>query len=556
MRARQRIPTIFSIYMVDVLCCALGCVILLWLINFRDAKQRTQAASETGQRLSETRVVLDAAQSELAGLRSEISAAHKRERNLSARLNDTEMAREATDRLLRQARKEQADTRLALGLSERQVAALRREIKEVEARSVETSEKLALKAAELVRLMKKLAAVERKSLELSSALAGKTRQLKDADAAAALLASELVDLKKLGDDYKSKLSLAESRARLLEEDLLKSKKEVRDARKLYDDTARAREMLAKRLLASNKDLKSAQGNLVDVEKELKAKLTDAEARARLLEEGAAKGKKDLLETKKLYDDMLSSQDALSRRLALNAKELKNAQAVVASLKDEKLSLAEQARLIRQAAERRFAGINLTGKNVLFLVDMSGSMDLTDENTADPDKWPLVCETVARIMESLADLRQYQVILFSDRVRYPFGKEGSWIRYDPETSAKTVLRGLKAIKPKGETNMASVFDEAFRFRADGLDTIYILSDGLPNAGPGLPVAAQNLSETQKTEILSKYVRNRLKYVLNRPAAGQPRVRINAIGFFFESPDVGAFLWALAREHEGSFVGMSK
>ena len=33
-----------------------------------------------------------------------------------------------------------------------------------------------------------------------------------------------------------------------------------------------------------------------------------------------------------------------------------------------------------------------------------------------------------------------------------------------------------------------------------------------------------------------------------------VRINAIGFFFESPDVGAFLWALAREHQGSFVGM--
>ena len=28
------------------------------------------------------------------------------------------------------------------------------------------------------------------------------------------------------------------------------------------------------------------------------------------------------------------------------------------------------------------------------------------------------------------------------------------------------------------------------------------------------------------------------------------------FWAESPDVGAFLWALARENEGSFVGMSK
>ena len=43
---------------------------------------------------------------------------------------------------------------------------------------------------------------------------------------------------------------------------------------------------------------------------------------------------------------------------------------------------------------------------------------------------------------------------------------------------------------------------------------------------------------------------------RTQPGLPRVRINAVGFFYESPDVGAFLWALAREHDGSFVGMSK
>jgi hypothetical protein len=44
--------------------------------------------------------------------------------------------------------------------------------------------------------------------------------------------------------------------------------------------------------------------------------------------------------------------------------------------------------------------------------------------------------------------------------------------------------------------------------------------------------------------------------NRDIPGRPRVRINTIGFFFESPEVGAFLWALARENDGSFVGMSK
>ena len=42
----------------------------------------------------------------------------------------------------------------------------------------------------------------------------------------------------------------------------------------------------------------------------------------------------------------------------------------------------------------------------------------------------------------------------------------------------------------------------------------------------------------------------------PPKAADRVRINAVGFFYESPDVGAFLWAMTRENDGSFVGMSK
>src|SRR5207253_9506507 len=117
MYTRHRVPTIFNLSMVDVLCCALGCVILLWLINFRDAKRRSEAASETGKRLAETRAVLDAAHSELAGLRGEITAAHKREKDLHSRLDDAQAARDATAKLLLQARKDQAETRLALQLS-------------------------------------------------------------------------------------------------------------------------------------------------------------------------------------------------------------------------------------------------------------------------------------------------------------------------------------------------------------------------------------------------------------------------------------------------------
>src|SRR5271165_2230129 len=46
MRVRHRIPSIFNLSMVDVLCCALGCVILLWLLNLREAKYHQDNARE------------------------------------------------------------------------------------------------------------------------------------------------------------------------------------------------------------------------------------------------------------------------------------------------------------------------------------------------------------------------------------------------------------------------------------------------------------------------------------------------------------------------------
>jgi hypothetical protein len=117
--------------------------------------------------------------------------------------------------------------------------------------------------------------------------------------------------------------------------------------------------------------------------------------------------------------------------------------------------------------------------------------------------------------------------------------------------------MGAVRPKGNTNMYLALEAAFRYHSNGLDTIYLLSDGLPNVGDGLTAdAAARMTETQRSEILSRVVRSALRTTWNAPQTGRSRVRINAVGFFYESPDVGAFLWALARENEGSFVGMSK
>ncbi len=117
--------------------------------------------------------------------------------------------------------------------------------------------------------------------------------------------------------------------------------------------------------------------------------------------------------------------------------------------------------------------------------------------------------------------------------------------------------LAKIVPKGGTNMYAALQMAFRLRPKGMDTLYLFSDGLHNLGEGInPSVINTLREVERNDQLARHIRTTLRSNWNRPLPEQPRVRINTIGFFYESPDLGSFLWALARENDGSFVGMSK
>jgi hypothetical protein len=161
------------------------------------------------------------------------------------------------------------------------------------------------------------------------------------------------------------------------------------------------------------------------------------------------------------------------------------------------------------------------------------------------------------MRSLPNLEQYQVILFSSKYSYLMGNEGRWLPYEKERSIEQVRKAMAATKPVGDTNLYAAFDETFRFRGKGLDTIYLFSDGLPTSGPGLTASEERtLSEADRSILLARVLRRAIKSNWNTPDSRGQRVRVNSVGFFYESPDVGAFLWALSRDNEGSFVGMSK
>jgi hypothetical protein len=478
MRARHRVPTIFNIWMLDAFCCALGCVILLWLWNERLAKARAQSFQETQQKLDLTKLDLSTARAAIEALNAELSKAREQIASLST---------------------ERDDTAKELGAARSRVTDLTKE-----------RDKTA----------KDLAAARGTLADLRDRLAKKIEEAQRADADLATLLE-----KKRKDDAALKKQVNQAQQRVSELEVLMRNRD----RELTVASAKSKN-LADQLHDLEGQLKMIrEKSNVSLDEQGK-KLAAADARVKELE-------KFLNNRKSIMVDMQGQLD---------------------ELQTDKKSLTDQLAKLRLAADNRFAGIQLSGRRVVFLVDMSGSMKMVDEKTVAPDKWPTVASTVVKVMKSLPDLEKFQIIIFNEAASFPLGNAGDWIDFDAATSPDKAKQAILAVDPKGNTNLFAPFEAAFRLRARGLDTVYLLSDGLPNVGPGLSLADQQrqLTEEQKGEILGRYLRQTLAQNWNRPATGWAKVRINSIGFFYESPDLGAFLWALARENDGSFVGMSK
>jgi predicted nucleic acid-binding Zn-ribbon protein len=520
MRTRHRVPSIFNLSMVDVLCCALGCVILLWLLNLREARQRADEVSQTDEQLTLTRKELATAVGDRDALRRQLDEAAGQlasmtasSRGLQSQLDETTRQAAATQKKL-QAVEEQARAtaaQLDKTQSERdtarsQLADLTKAMLALEARKKETEVRLTHKGDEYAELDRKMTAAVQRIVTLES-------QLREKDS-------------------------------------------------LADANARRADGLATKLADADARIKNLQP-LAEMVPSLRDKLTREEALTKAMQTEVGDLQQKLASADKSFKDVVALRDKdltdakaeRTRMTQVEERALSLMREVVELQGDRKAQQAEVERL-KATTDNRFAGIALTGRRVLFLVDMSGSMDLVDEKTQAPDKWKGVRETLARILRSLPEVEKFQVLVFSDKTRYLLGGEERWFDYDPKSSVPRILEALAATKPLGGTNMYTALETAFRFRSQGLDTIYLLSDGLPNMGEGLTAEATKLKETEQSEILSRYIRQKLKSDWNRPMPNRERVRINAVGFFYESPDVGAFLWALARENDGSFVGMSK
>lgn len=463
---RHKPPTLVSMWMLDVFCCALGCVTLLWLLKTREAGFALEETANVRASLTDSQLLL----------------ADERMRNLELQLNV-----------------EQVEGRLALAENERDAQA----------------KQLALTRQELDKAGKRLALVEQQVSDTAKELAVTEQKL---------------------DEQKRAMTVLEAKSTSSEEELSKKKSEIAALNKKMDLSKKSAEELEVLLRERERERDAEAKKVGELNKTIEA-MTKARGE---LDKKSIDLAKALEQIKKLE------------------KQVGDSNAAIVDLQGTKAKLADKLNRLEIESQNKFAGISMTGKRVVFLVDMSGSMEMLDEKTLESTKWGIVRDTLVKVMRSLPDIEKFQVILFSNRVTYLFPNSKDWIDYDRNKTPDVVHNAMTVLKPQGDTNMFAAFEECFKFREKGMDTIYLISDGLPNSGPGLTDAQMraNLSDSEKQTLLGKHIRSLLSIQWNRSSATQPKVRINSIGFFFESPDLGAFLWALARENDGSFVGMSK
>jgi len=467
-------------WMLDVFCCALGCVIMLWVLESLSSTEHAKKAKTAVVQLNSTRLELVATKEQLQST----------ERKLSGTIDELQT-------------------------------------------------QLATLTTDLSTVKKNLAVATTDVKTLQTALAGATEELADSKKALTLKTDDLTDAK-------SKLAKTETRVQSLTDSLQKKEKTAAELATQVRIATEAEAILQKMLA----DRKADYEALASQKKMADDRLTDIDAKFRMLEKESKDTTAALAMSKKSEGEL-----GLARTTIKDLqKKIDDTNASIIDLQGDKKKLADKVDQLRIESENKFAGIAMTGKRVVFLIDISGSMKLLDEKTSAPNKWPIVIETVGKVMRTIPDLEKFQCVVFSRDSKYLFGR-GEWQDYRGEASLKRVADALKATEPGGDTNLYAAFDLAFRLRSENLDTIYLFSDGLPTSGPGLtPQQEQTLPAGQQIDLLSKHLRTALKSW--NGLRDSRRVKINSVGFFYESPEVGAFLWSLSRENEGSFVGMSR
>ncbi|HEX6812218.1 MAG TPA: HEAT repeat domain-containing protein [Planctomycetota bacterium] len=152
--------------------------------------------------------------------------------------------------------------------------------------------------------------------------------------------------------------------------------------------------------------------------------------------------------------------------------------------------------------QKFFNLQVESDRVLFVLDFSGSMAepielKTGTTVAGPGtkttKAAIIVSELKKLIMSLPDGALINLVVFSEQVKIwrPTGARPELVKLNDETRDDLIGNFLDSLRPSGPTNLYDAMNAALDFAGRGLhdkyyaagfDTLYVISDGAPTAGP--------------------------------------------------------------------------
>lgn len=154
--------------------------------------------------------------------------------------------------------------------------------------------------------------------------------------------------------------------------------------------------------------------------------------------------------------------------------------VISESKLEEIRAEEEIKRLKQITNAEFFGIRIESHRVLFIIDVSGSMNepmrARYENENGKPRIEVAKQQLEKVVQALDDNALFNILPFSGGVQ-------SWLDEGiAESNKKTrdeALDYVKTLGAGGGTNLYDSLEKAFEDK--DVDTIFVLSDGEPTAG---------------------------------------------------------------------------
>jgi hypothetical protein len=307
----------------------------------------------------------------------------------------------------------------------------------------------------------------------------------------------------------------------------------------------------------------------------------------LLDEDVADGEKDLVRLRNTLSDvdqkMVEAQGMATRinedkekfeaQIEARKREGYTENQDIESLKAELLSLEDEVKKLRLSSKentgsnaREFVGagnrqyltgLNLGGKNIAILLDVSASMlaeklvqiirlrNMGEAVQRKSEKWTQSLKTVDWLTAQLPVASKYQVITFNTAAKPALpGTEGKWLEVANTAQLTEVSKALRKITPSGGTSLENAF-LALHKLSPAPDNIFLITDGLPTQGTS-PPRGTTITGPERQKLYAQAIRQLpLKVPVNiilEPMEGDPMA----------VPE----LWQLAMYTRGSLLSPSR